>query len=47
METIKELKDGDHFHSQFLVNNISKGVTTQGRSYLNITLQDSTGTIEG
>ena len=46
METIKELKDGDHFYSQFLVNNISKGVTTQGRSYLNITLQDSTGTIE-
>lgn len=46
MITIKELKDGQRIQSQFLVTNMTKGVTTQGRNYLNITFQDATGTIE-
>lgn len=46
MITIKELKDGERIRSQFLVTNMTKGVTTQGRNYLNVTFQDATGTIE-
>lgn len=43
---IKDLKDGERINSQFLVTNMTKGVTTQGRNYLNITFQDASGTIE-
>jgi 3'-5' exoribonuclease len=47
MKTICELVDGDHIvNGQFLINNVNKGVTSTSRSYLTITLQDSTGTIE-
>lgn len=46
MITIKELQDGLHVVSQFLITNVTKGVTTTGKSYLNITFQDATGTIE-
>ena len=31
----------------FLVNNVTKGVTTKGSAYYNVTLQDASGTIEG
>lgn len=44
---IKDLKDGMHVKSQYLVANVAKCVTTAGKSYLNLTLQDSSGTIEG
>jgi 3'-5' exoribonuclease len=47
MKCIAELADGDHIESQFLVNAVSKGVTAASRSYLNVSLQDATGTIEG
>jgi 3'-5' exoribonuclease len=47
MKTIAELKDGDHINSQFLVNACTKGVTTASRSYLTISFQDATGTMDG
>lgn len=44
---IKDLKDGDRLlREQYLVTAVAKCVTTQGRNYLNITLQDASGTIE-
>ena len=46
MQAIKDLTDGMEFDSQFLVVAATKGVTNQGRTYLNLTLQDSTGTME-
>lgn len=46
MDNIKELQDGDRVHAPYLINNVSKGVTSQGRSYLNITLQDASGSME-
>jgi 3'-5' exoribonuclease len=46
MKCIAELADGDHIQSQFLVNAVSKGVTAASRSYLNVSLQDATGTME-
>src|SRR5574344_58093 len=47
MKTISELQDGDRISSQFLVNGCTKGVTTASRSYLTISLQDATGTMDG
>lgn len=44
---IKELADGMHIKDQYLITNAAKCVTTAGRNYLNLTLQDSSGTIEG
>ncbi len=46
MKTIAELKDGDKISSQFLVNGCTKGVTTASRSYLTVSLQDATGTMD-
>ena len=46
MQAIKDLTDGMEFDSQFLVVAATKGVANQGRTYLNLTLQDSTGTME-
>ncbi|HKL72889.1 MAG TPA: HD domain-containing protein [Candidatus Onthovivens sp.] len=43
---IKDLKDGSSADGQYLVKDATKGVTTTGLNYLNITLQDSSGTIE-
>ncbi len=44
---IKDLADGMHVKSQYLIASVAKCVTTAGKNYLNITLQDSSGTIEG
>ena len=44
---IKDLKDGDHIVSQYVIVNFAKCVTTAGKNYLNLTLQDSTGSIDG
>ncbi len=44
---IKDLADGMHVKDQYLITNAAKCVTTQGRNYLNLTLQDASGTIEG
>ena len=47
MEMIRDFEDGQHVFCQLLVTQVDKCVTTQGRSYLNVTLQDSTGSILG
>ena len=47
MEMIKDFEDGQHVFNQLLVTQVDKCVTTQGRSYLNVTLQDSSGSILG
>ncbi len=44
---IKDFKDGQAIKQAFLVNNLSKGITTSGQPYLTITVQDKTGQIEG
>jgi 3'-5' exoribonuclease len=46
MKTIAELKDGDHVTAPFLVNACNKGVTTASRTYLTISLQDASGTLD-
>ncbi|MCQ3035287.1 MAG: HD domain-containing protein [Bacilli bacterium] len=47
MTWIKELKDGDKVATELLVSGVTKGVTDKGLVYLNITLQDKSGNIEG
>lgn len=44
---IKDLRDGDTAKGMYLVKNSVKGLTSAGLNYLNITLQDKTGVIEG
>lgn len=47
MKLIKDLVENEKIKQCFLVNNVTKGVTTKGSSYFNIVLQDASGTIEG
>ena len=44
---IKDLKEFEKFNGNLMINNFSKGVSNNGQPYLNITFQDSSGTIEG
>ena len=44
---IKDLKDGDRVFQPFLVTNLSKGMTAANVAYLNVTIQDKTGVLEG
>ena len=46
MKWINELVDGDHIVGQLLVVSAVKGTTDKGLSYLNVTFQDKTGTID-
>lgn len=46
MKWIKDFIDGDHIVGQLLVVSVNKGTTDKGLSYLNITFQDKSGTIE-
>ena len=46
MKWIKDFLDGDHVVGQLLVVACTKGTTDKGLSYLNITFQDKSGTIE-
>lgn len=46
MKWIKDLVDGDHIVGQLLVVSSVKGTTDKGLTYLNVTFQDKTGTIE-
>ena len=46
MKWIKELQEGDLIRGPLLVINATKGLTNNGMSYMNVTLQDKTGTIE-
>ena len=43
---INELVDGQKVEFESLIANVTKGVSTNAATYLNITLQDSTGSIE-
>lgn len=44
---IKDLKENTEINEKFLVAQMNKGVTNAGLSYLNVTLQDKTGQLEG
>ena len=46
MKWIKDFIDGDHIVGQLLVVSSTKGTTDKGLTYLNVTFQDKTGTIE-
>lgn len=46
MKWIKEMQEGDLIRGPLLVNNATRGITNNGLSYMNVTLQDKTGTIE-
>jgi len=46
MKWIKDFVDGDHIVGQLLVVSATKGTTDKGLSYINVTFQDKTGTIE-
>ena len=46
MKWIKDFVDGDHIIGQLLVTTCNKGTTDKGLSYLNITFQDKSGSIE-
>ena len=46
MKWINELVDGDHIVGQLMVNGANKGTTDKGLSYLNVSFQDKTGTID-
>ena len=47
MKLIKDLVENEKIKQSFLVNSVTKGVTTKGSAYFNILLQDSSGKIEG
>lgn len=44
---INEMKTGDKVQSNYLVNKITRGVTQTGSPYISVTMQDSSGEIEG
>lgn len=46
MKWVKDFTDGDRIIGELLISGVVKGVTDKGMTYLNITLQDKTGTIE-
>lgn len=47
MKLIKEFTENEKIKQNFLINNVTKGITTKGSSYFNVVLQDASGTIEG
>ena len=46
MKWIKDFLEGDLIRGPLLVVNANKGITNNGLAYMNVTLQDKTGTIE-
>lgn len=44
---INEFKDGQRIKGRYLVTNVSKGVTANNASYLTVSFQDKTGSIDG
>ena len=46
MKLIKDFVENEKINQPFLVNNVTKGITTKGSNYLNVILQDASGTIE-
>ncbi|MBR2794005.1 MAG: HD domain-containing protein [Solobacterium sp.] len=47
MAKIKEFKEKERYTMNLLVKSVVKGVTQKGSPYLNLVLQDNTGTIDG
>ena len=47
MKLIKEFVENEKVKQCFLINNVTKGITTKGSAYFNVVLQDASGTIEG
>ncbi len=47
MKKIKDIQEKDSLKQPFLIKNMIKGVTQKGSQYASITLQDSTGVLEG
>ena len=47
MKLIKDLLENEKIKQSFLVNNVTKGITTKGSNYFNVILQDASGKIEG
>ncbi len=47
MKKIKDFQEKDKLQQPMLIKNMIKGVTQKGSPYASVTLQDSTGTIEG
>jgi len=43
---IKDLNDGIRVIENYLVTNVTKGVSNNGQMYLTVSLQDNTGQIE-
>ena len=46
VEWVKDLKDGQHVHDEFIVASVTKVPTDKGKPYLNVRLQDKSGAIE-
>lgn len=46
MKLIIDFKENDKIKQNFLISNVTKALTTKGANYFNLTLQDSSGSIE-
>lgn len=46
MKLIKEFVADEKIEQNFLISNVTRGITTKGSSYYNVVLQDSSGTID-
>lgn len=47
MSKINVFSEGEKIQGSYLVNQVSRGITNTGSPYLNLLLQDNTGTIDG
>ena len=47
MTKIKDLKEKDHLKQNMMIKSCTKGTTSKGSPYLNLVLQDNTGSIDG
>lgn len=45
VQWVKDLKDGQHVHDEFIVASVNKCTSDKGKPYLNISLQDNSGVI--
>lgn len=45
MQFVKDIKDGDHVNDLFVVSSVNKCTSDKAKTYLNITLQDNSGSI--
>ncbi len=47
MTKIRDLKEKDHLKQNMMIKSVTKGTTSKGSPYLNLVLQDNTGSIDG